>query len=118
MKNKKSIIFLFIFGCFLLRTVMAYMVYILTLKHIEYLPLTGYIGLIISFGFTYNIIKGRNMGAFNQRVWWQNYRYIHAMIFFIFGLLAINKSIDAYKLLFLDALLGLLFFMRKRLLNF
>ena len=88
MKNKKSIIFLFIFGCFLLRTVMAYMVYILTLKHIEYLPLTGYIGLIISFGFTYNIIKSRNMGAFNQRVWWQNYRYIHAMIFFYFWIIS------------------------------
>tara|TARA_B100000963_G_scaffold348556_1_gene356318 strand:+ start:40739 stop:41095 length:357 start_codon:yes stop_codon:yes gene_type:complete len=118
MNNKKSIIFLFIFGCFLARTMIAYTAYIITIKYLNYLPLAGYVGLIISLGFAYNIVMGRNKGAFNQRVWWQNYRYIHSLIFFIFALLAINKNQEAYKLLFLDALLGLLFFMRKRLLNF
>ena len=66
MNNKKSIIFLFIFGCFLARTIIAYTVYIITIKHLNYLPLTGCIGLIISLGFAYDFPFCQNNGFFRN----------------------------------------------------
>lgn len=114
---KHFIIPLFLFGCMVARLLLAYIGYIITKKHIRYLPMFGILGLLIGFGFGYNILVGRNKGAFKQRVWWQNNRYVHSLLFILFGVFALNKNKHAYKLLFIDAVLGLIFFINKHFLH-
>lgn len=108
---------LFIFGCFPARLFIALLAYRVTIVNIDLLPIMGIFGLLIGFGFTYNIIYQRKKGAFGQKVWWQNYRFIHSSLFLIFGILAIQKNVNAYRLLFLDVVLGAIFFVNKRILN-
>lgn len=114
---KNKIINLFIFGCFPVRLFIAFLAYRVTKLNISLLPIMGIFGLIIGLGFFYNIINKRERGAFNQKVWWQNYRFIHSLLFLLFGVLALQKNENAYKLLFIDVILGLIFFTNKRLLN-
>ena len=113
----KKLINLFIFGCFPARLFLAFLAYRVTKLNIDLLPIMGVFGLLIGFGFTYNIIYPRKRGAFGQKVWWQNYRFIHSALFLVFGILALQKNENAYKLLFLDVVLGAIFVVNKRILN-
>ena len=50
---------LFIFGCFPARLFIALLAYRVTIVNIDLLPIMGIFGLLIGFGFTYNIIYQR-----------------------------------------------------------
>ena len=112
-----KLINLFIFGCFPVRLFLAFLAYRVTMLNINLLPIMGIFGLLIGFGFIYQIIYSRKRGAFGQRVWWHNYRFIHSTLFLMFGILELQKNEKAYKLLFLDVILGAIFFVNKRILS-
>lgn len=101
---------LFLFGCMVIRILF---VYIAKTINIEYLPILGYIALIPSIGFIYLFLSGmRKTGAevFGDKIWWNNLRPIHSLLYGLFAYNAINKNKKSWIFLLIDVILGLLSF--------
>ena len=77
----------------------------------KYLPYLGYIGIIIGLGFMYNFIFTKKRGGtFNQIVWWNDLRPVHAIFYLIFASLALSKNKEAYIPLLYDVIIGFISF--------
>jgi len=79
----------------------------------KYLPYLGYLAILPAIGFAYIYIFGkRKTGAetFGQKIWWNNLRPLHSILYFIFVYLALKKSNNAYIPLLLDVIIGLISF--------
>tara|TARA_B110000902_G_C14050390_1_gene491455 strand:- start:330 stop:674 length:345 start_codon:yes stop_codon:yes gene_type:complete len=111
---KIKIILYFLFGCMFARLLM---VYIAKIINVNYLPYYGLITLIISVMFLKNYINNSNFetGFFGNRVWWNNNRLIHSLLFFIFSIMAFYKNKNAWIILLIDVLFGLITFIFKYL---
>jgi len=76
-----------------------------------WLQILGYLALLVAIGFASIYLFGlRSTGpeVFGEKIWWNNFRPIHSLLYFLFAYSAIvNKSKQAYKYLLADALLGL-----------
>ena len=80
---------------------------------IKYLPYLGYLAIFPAIGFAYIYIFGkRKTGGetFGQKIWWNNLRPLHSILYFIFAYLALKKSNNAYIPLLLDVIIGLISF--------
>jgi hypothetical protein len=102
---------LFIFGCILTRSIF---VYIAATVKIEYLPYLGYLSLLPVIGWMYILATGsRKTGTetFGQPIWWNKLRYVHALLYLIFAVLAIQKSDKAWIVLLIDVIVGLSVFL-------
>lgn len=112
--DKIKIILYFLFGCMFARLLM---VYIAKIININYLPYYGVITLIISVMFLKNYINNYNFetGFFGNKVWWNNNRLIHSLLYFIFSIMAFYKNKKAWIVLLIDALFGLITFIFKYL---
>jgi hypothetical protein len=111
MNNIQKRFLLFLFGCIVTRLIFAYLAKEISLK---YLPLLGYLALIPAIGFMYIFITGsRKTGAevFGEKIWWNDLRPIHALLYFLFAYNAINHVRIAWVYLFIDVLLGLISFL-------
>jgi hypothetical protein len=105
MKDIHKRILLFVVGCIGIRTF-----FVITAKNInkDYLPYMGYIAVLISISFIYQFIKKeRIIGAFNNEIWWDKLRPIHAINYGVFAYMAINKSSNAWIPLLFDVIIGL-----------
>ena len=109
MKNPKI---LFLSFCFTSRLLLAFIAKIIDLK---YLPIFGAISFIISMSFFRNYLnqKSNSKGFFDSKVWWNNYRLIHGILYLIFSILAIAKKPYSWIILLVDAIFGLLVFINK-----
>lgn len=90
---------------------------VLLVKYINpvYLPLVGYVALIISSGFFYIYLSGsRKKGALGQTVWWNNLRPVHSLLYFLFAICAINKYDKSYIFLLIDVIIGIISFLTFR----
>ena len=77
----------------------------------KYLPILGYLGLIPTFGFFYIYLSGsRKTGILGQKSWWNNLRPIHALLYLLFAIYAINKSNKSYIFLLIDVIVGIIAF--------
>jgi hypothetical protein len=102
---------LFLIGCIGTRTLL---VYVSKNININYLPLLGYLALIPTIGFTYIYLTGsRNTGAevFGEKIWWNNIRPVHAILYGLFAYNAINKNKMSWVYLLIDVLFGLFSFL-------
>ena len=111
MKDIQKRFLLFLLLCLPIR-----IIFVLVAKTInkKYLPYGGYIGLIISIGFAYiYIFNKRKTGneTFGKKIWWNNLRPIHSLLYLIFAYLAINKEKTAYIPLLFDVIIGLISFL-------
>lgn len=108
---------LFIFVCILTRLILTFVVK--KLKPI-YLPIAGYIGLILGFNFLtiyyYNLRK-TGIEVFGDKIWWNDIRPIHGILYLIFAYLAINKNKNAWIILLLDVIFGLVMFINHHYTN-
>lgn len=77
---------------------------------LDYLPYAGYLALLPFIGFTYIYLSGsrQNKGFAGGKVWWNNYRPIHGILYLLFALYAIKKKPFAWIILLVDALIGLI----------
>jgi len=110
MDNLKKRILLFLIGCVGVRLLIAYLAKII---NINYLPLMGYLAILPAVGFTYIFLTGsRKTGAevFGGKIWWNNLRPIHAILYALFAYNAINKNPNSWKILLADVILGLIAF--------
>ena len=101
---------LFLVGCIGTRSLV---VYIAKSIDLAYLPYLGYVAMIIAFGFTYiYLTDSRKTGAevFGDKIWWNNLRPIHALLYGLFAYSAINKQNTAWIYLLVDVILGLVSF--------
>tara|TARA_Y100000389_G_scaffold203258_1_gene251103 strand:+ start:4394 stop:5149 length:756 start_codon:yes stop_codon:yes gene_type:complete len=99
----------FLFGCILIRSLFVIIAYKISK---EYLPYLGILALIPALGFLliyFDIIE-RSSGAFGQKIWWNNLRPIHALLYISFAVLAIKKSKYAYVPLLVDVLIAVIAF--------
>lgn len=101
---------LFLIGCIGTRTAIA-----LYAKYASgaMLSMMGYLALLPAIGFAIIYLTGaRRTGAevFEERIWWDNLRPIHSLLYFVFAYLAINKNRNAWLALIGDVAIGLVAF--------
>jgi len=100
----------FIFGCILTRGLFV-LIALKTPK--KYLPYLGMLAIIPAIGF-FTIYMGgyrkTGMEVFGKKIWWNNLRPIHAILYSIFSYLAIMKNNNSYIPLLMDVIIGLVSF--------
>ncbi len=102
---------LFLIGCIGTRTLF---VYIAKNININYLPLLGYLAILPAIGFTYIYLTGsRKTGAevFGNKIWWNNIRPLHAILYALFAYNAIGKNPNSWIYLLVDVVVGLVSFL-------
>ena len=85
-------------------------------KHIslKYLPIMGAIFLVMGLGFLYlNLFNKRKVGieTGGDVIWWNDLRPVHGFLAILFAVLAISKVRDAWVILVIDAIIGLVAFL-------
>ena len=108
---------LFIFGCILTRLILTFIVKNLKQK---YLQIAGYIGLILGISFlTIYFLNLRKTGieVFGDKIWWNDIRPIHGILYLIFAYLAINKNKNAWIILLIDVIFGFVMFINHHYIN-
>ena len=74
----------------------------------------GYLALIISFSFMYIFLTGsRETGVevFGEKIWWNNLRPLHSLLYFLFAYNAIIGNRNAWMYLLIDVVIGLFCFL-------
>ena len=103
----------FLFGCLGARLAIAAAAYYLNPK---WLPIMGVLALILVFSWAYIYLfdarpfgkEVGGLGSGSQKIWWNDIRPLHAGLYLAFALMAFHKSPDAYRLIVLDTLVGLI----------
>jgi hypothetical protein len=96
---------LFIF-CILVRLLLVYIAKTISLENLKYV---GYVTLMISIGFIYiYITKSRKRGIEigNKKIWWNQLRPIHGILYLLFSIGAFNQC-NLWYLLLLDVIIGM-----------
>ena len=111
MNNLQKRFLFFLIGCIGTRFLL-----VLITKYLptQYLPIFGYIALVPMFGFIYIYLSGsRNTGSevFGDKIWWNNLRPIHAILYGLFAYNAINKNTNSWIYLLVDVIFGLISFL-------
>ena len=111
MNNIQKKFLLFIFGCIGIRTL-----FVIIAKNIDikFLPYLGYIALLTAAGFIYIFVTGsRKTGVevFGDKIWWNDLRPVHALLYSLFAYNAINKNQNAWIFLLIDVIIGLISFL-------
>jgi hypothetical protein len=102
---------LFLIGCIGTRSL-----FVLIAKNAsaKYLPLLGYLALLPAIGFLYIYFTGsRKTGAevFGEKIWWNDLRPLHSVIYFLFAYNAIIGNTKAWMYLLVDVIIGLFSFL-------
>jgi hypothetical protein len=98
---------LFLLFCIPSRIFITYLAYTVPLQYLRWM---GYVALLPAFGFMYLYISGtRTTGleTFGDKIWWNNLRPIHSLLYFLFSINAIREKRRAWQYLFSDVILGL-----------
>jgi hypothetical protein len=110
MKDIQKRFILFLLGCIGIRTLFV----ILAKNNPKYLPYMGYLAILPALGFTYiYLTNSRDTGAevFGDRIWWNDLRPVHALLYASFAYSAINKYENSWMILLADVLIGLVGFL-------
>ena len=106
MNNIQKRFLLFLVGCIGTRTLL---VYVAKYTNKTYLMYMGYLALLPAFGFFYLYFTGsRKTGAevFGDKIWWNNLRPIHGLLYSLFMYNAIIGNQNAWIYLLVDVLFG------------
>ena len=97
---------LFLVGCIGSRALLAY---IAKVSSVEVLYYMGYLLLLPAFGFFFLYVTGlRKTGpeVFGDRIWWNDLRPIHGLLYLLFSYNAIQGNKNAWIYLLIDVLFG------------
>jgi hypothetical protein len=107
---------LFLIGCIGTRTLLVYLAKNANSTSLKYM---GYIAILPAIGFFYLFLSGsRKTGdeVFGNKIWWDNLRPLHGLLYFLFAYNAINfNNLDnstnfAWIYLLIDVIIGLISF--------
>jgi hypothetical protein len=118
MNNIQKRFILFLFGCIGTRSLL---VYLAKNANKQFLFLMGLGAISISVGFMYFYLSGtRKTGpeVFGDKIWWNDLRPIHALLYALFAFNAITGNSNAYIYLLVDVIFGLIAFLLHHFLNF
>lgn len=104
-------ILLFLIGCIGTRTLFVYLAKNANTMYLKYM---GYLALLPAIGFSYLFLTGtRKTGpeVFGDKIWWNNLRPIHGLLYFLFGYNAITGNHSAWIYLLVDVIIGLVSFL-------
>jgi hypothetical protein len=102
---------MFLIGCIGIRFLFVIIAKYIDTKYLKYL---GYLALIPAIGFIYIYLTGaRKTGAevFGEKIWWNNLRPIHSILYFLFAYNAIIGNKQSWIYLLVDVLFGLISFL-------
>jgi hypothetical protein len=102
---------LFLIGCIGSRSLF---VILAKYIHTNYLKYLGYLALLPAIGFIFIYFTGtRTTGAevFGEKIWWNNLRPIHSILYFLFAYNAILGNKQSWIYLLVDVLIGLISFL-------
>lgn len=102
---------LFLIGCIGTRLLFVYLAKFADKTYLRYM---GYLSILPAIGFIYLFFSGaRTNGAevFGDKIWWNNLRPIHGMIYFLFAYNAINGNSLSWIYLLVDVTIGLISFL-------
>ena len=102
---------LFLFGCIGTRTLLVYLAKNVNKTYLKYM---GYLSLLPAIGFFYLFLSGsRKTGAevFGDKIWWNDLRPVHGIMYFLFSYNAINGNQNAWLYLLVDVIIGLISFL-------
>ena len=102
---------LFLFGCIGIRSLFVIIARYINTKYLKYL---GYLALLPAIGFIYIYLTGsRKTGpeTFGEKIWWNDLRPIHSILYFLFAYNAIIGNKHSWKYLLVDVLIGLISFL-------
>ena len=117
MNHLQQRMLMFLIGCIGVRSL-----FVIIAKYVntQYLKYMGYLALLPAIGFIYIYLTGsRKTGAetFGEKIWWNNLRPIHSMLYFLFAYNAINGNKQAWIYLLVDVLFGLISFLIHHYVN-
>lgn len=116
-KNKMKRMALFLIGCIGTRLALVWLAF----TYPMYLPYMGMIAIIPAIGFLTIYFGGlRKTGAevFGDRIWWNDLRPIHGMLYALFALLALQRNRWAWIILLIDVLIGLIAFTMHHIMSY
>jgi len=104
--STRNAIIVFFTVCIGFRSLMAFAAY---KASTQWLKVFGVIGMVISAGFMFQYLNKSQSGSIRGEgmVWWNDYRIVHSIMYFMFGLLALFGNRKAYVILILDVLIGI-----------
>jgi hypothetical protein len=108
---------MFLIGCIGTRSLFVIIAKYINTKYLKYL---GYLALLPAIGFMYIYLTGsRKTGAevFGEKIWWNDLRPIHSMLYFLFAYNAIKCNKQSWIYLLADVLLGLISFLIYHYIN-
>jgi hypothetical protein len=114
MNNLQKRFLLFLVGCIGSRSVLVYVAKNVSVKYL------GYLALLPAIGFIYLFLTGtRKTGAevFGDKIWWNDLRPVHSLLYFLFAYNAIYGNSYAWKFLLADVILGLVSFLYFHYIN-
>jgi len=102
----------FLIGCLGTRTLFAYLA---KLANVQQLMWLGYLAMLPAIGFIYIFLTGARQTGLEVgggRIWWNNLRPLHAIMYLAFAYLAITGATQyAWKVLTADVVIGLVAFL-------
>ena len=107
MNNIQKRFVLFLLGCIGTRSLLVYLAKNVNKTILMYM---GILALFPAIGFFYLFLTGsRKTGAevFGDKIWWNNLRPIHGILYSLFAYNAIIGNTQAWVYLLVDVLLGL-----------
>ena len=111
MKTIQKRFLLFLIGCIGTRSLFTYLAKNASSTNLTYL---GYLALYPAISFTYIFVTGsRKTGpeVFGEKIWWNNLRPIHALLYSLFAYNVITGNHNAWIFLLIDVILGLTSFL-------
>ena len=95
---------LFFVGCIGLRSLFVYLAYLANTTYLRYM---GYVAILPAIGHFYLFFNDtRKNGFFGGKLWWNDLRPIHGLLYFLFAYNAIQGNRHAWIYLLFDVLVG------------
>lgn len=111
MNQLQKRILLFLFGCIGVRFLFVIIAKTINTIYLKYL---GYLALLPAIGFMYiYLTDSRKSGpeTFGDKIWWNNLRPIHSILYLLFAYNAIIGNKQAWIYLLIDVVFGLISFL-------
>jgi hypothetical protein len=117
MNNIQKRFALFLIGCIGFRSLFVVISKNTSGKYLKYL---GYLAFLPAIGFAYiYLTDSRKTGpeVFGEKIWWNNLRPIHSLLYFLFAYNAINGNKNSWIYLLIDVCIGLTSFIYEHYKN-
>ena len=112
---EKTFLF-FLIGCIGVRLLFVIIAKNINKKHLKYL---GYLALFPAIGFMYIYVTGsrKGLGVFGEKIWWNDLRPIHSILYFLFAYNAIIGNRHSWIYLLTDVFISFVSFLIHHYVN-